>query len=207
MIHIKKRLVAGAGLVGLLVPVLAFAQAPAQGQSIDRLGTFLQQFIGLIDNYLVPLLFAVAFIVFIFGIFQYFIAGGADEEKRSKGKSFMLWGMIGFFVMVSIWGILNLLVYSFGFGSDTRPALPTFNPAGSSPSGSSGSAFPAAAQNTSNNPTNTSKNTGTNSGGSAPTNTVQGTQQAPVNKCSPDTVCSTGLVCNPFSGVCDLPSV
>lgn len=106
----------------------AFAQAVAtSGKPIDKLGAFLSQFIDLIDNVLVPILFALAFIVFIYGIFQYFILGGANEEKRDTGKQLMVWGFVGFFIMVSVWGIVNLLVASTGLGGDTRPDLPTFN--------------------------------------------------------------------------------
>ena len=108
-----------------------YAQAPStNGQPINRLGAFLDQFIYLIDFILVPLLFALAFLVFIYGIFQYFILGGANEEKRDTGKQLMVWGFIGFFIMVSVWGIVNLLVASTGLGSDTRPDLPTFNQRG-----------------------------------------------------------------------------
>lgn len=146
MIHIRTYVGVISGLAGAVLPVVAYAQAP--GQSIDKLGDFLLQFIVFIDNILVPLLFAIAFIVFIFGIFQYFILGGADEEKRTKGRSFMLWGMIGFFVMVSIWGILNLFVYSLGFGSDTRPDLPTFGDSVSAPASSGGTTLPTAPVNT-----------------------------------------------------------
>lgn len=175
------------GSVGaFLAPLLAFAQASAstQGQSIDKLGAFLQQFITFIDNYLVPLLFAVAFIVFIFGIFQYFILGGADEEKRTKGRSLMLWGMIGFFVMVSIWGILNLLVNSLGFSSSARPNLPTFDTASSPTTQSSGATLPTAPAAT--------------TGGNTPT-------PAPVNKCvGVGTVaCAAGTTCNPSTGQCE----
>ncbi len=175
------------GAATFLAPLFAFAQAsaPAQGQSIDKLGAFLQQFIGFIDNYLVPLLFAIAFIVFIFGIFRYFILGGADEEKRSQGKSLMLWGMIGFFVMVSIWGILNLFVHSFGFGSDSRPDLPTFGSPSSATPQNTGSALPTAGNTT--------------SVGTDPT------QVQTVNKCTGvgSVACAAGTACNPSTGACE----
>lgn len=87
----------------------------------------IQDIILFIDDYLVPLVFALAFISFLWGIFNFFIAGGADEEKREKGKQLMVWGFVGFFVMVSVWGIVNLLVGTFGFNTQTRPALPTFD--------------------------------------------------------------------------------
>ncbi|MEK7510911.1 MAG: pilin [Patescibacteria group bacterium] len=87
---------------------------------------FMQKIILLIDQLLIPLIFALALLAFIWGIFNFFIAGGADEEKREKGKSFMVWGLIGFFVMVSVWGIVNLLVNTFNFGGATRPNYPVF---------------------------------------------------------------------------------
>jgi hypothetical protein len=113
---------------------LALAQSTAA--TGGKLGTFIDSLISIIDNILVPFVFALAFIVFIYGIYQYFILGGANEEKRDAGKQLMVWGFIGFFIMVSVWGIVNVLVGTFGLGSDSRPALPTFNSSGGSTSGS-----------------------------------------------------------------------
>jgi hypothetical protein len=87
--------------------------------------------IRIIDGILVPLIFAVAFIVFIWGVFNYFIAGAADEEKRKKGKDFVMYGIIGFFLMISVWGIVNIFVRTFGFNSQARPSLPQFGPSSS----------------------------------------------------------------------------
>ena len=91
-----------------LVPAFAFAQINATNAQSLALGII--QFINAI---VVPLIFALAFLVFIWGIFQYFIAGGHDEEKKEAGKSLMLYGLIGFFVMVSVWGLVNILTGTF----------------------------------------------------------------------------------------------
>lgn len=91
----------------------------------DTLQEFFPWIIAFIDTYLVPLIFTLAFIVFLWGVFQYFIAGGADEEKREKGKKFVAYGLVGFFVMISVWGLVNLLVSTFGFNKAT-PSLPRF---------------------------------------------------------------------------------
>jgi len=93
----------------------------AAAQTINNLSEFGSTVIGIINNVLVPVLFAIAFIVFIWGVFQYFIYGGHDEEAKEKGKSLMLWGLVGFFVMVSVWGLVNILVGTF----QTNTALPT----------------------------------------------------------------------------------
>ncbi|MDB5264741.1 MAG: seg [Parcubacteria group bacterium] len=93
------------GYIGaaLLFPALASAQTVT---SVQSLAAFV---INLINTVAVPLVFALAFIVFIWGVFLYFIAGASDEEKQGKGKSLMLYGLIGFFVMASVWGLVNIL--------------------------------------------------------------------------------------------------
>lgn len=103
----------------LAFPALAFAQV----NSINDAGRIV---IDLINNVAVPIIFALAFLVFIFGIFQYFIQGGADEEKRDAGKSLMLWGLIGFFVMVSVWGLVHILLGTFNLNpvAPTEPTAP-----------------------------------------------------------------------------------
>jgi NADH:ubiquinone oxidoreductase subunit 2 (subunit N) len=105
------------GYIGaaLAMPFLAFAQV----NTIQDFGGII---ITLINTVAVPIVFALAFIVFIWGIFQYFIQGGHDEEKRESGKQLMLWGLIGFFVMVSVWGLVHILLGTF----TTNPIVPTY---------------------------------------------------------------------------------
>ncbi len=111
----KKFALAG---LSLFVPALAFAQAP--GQSINSIQDLSKFVVDFINNIAVPLVFALAFIVFIVGIFMYFIAGAADAEKRDKGKQVMIYGIIGFFVMVSVWGLVRILTGTVGLNNN-RP--------------------------------------------------------------------------------------
>lgn len=113
-------------LPALLAPLLVFAQPDPRAIGDLPLVRFIEVILLFIDYVLVPLVFALALIAFLWGVFNFFIAGGADEEKREKGKQFMVWGIIGFFVMVSVWGIVNLFVSSFGF-DQRRPDLPAFD--------------------------------------------------------------------------------
>ena len=84
--------------------------------NVSDAGSFI---INTINNVLVPVLFAVAFIVFLWGAFDTFILGRNSEEVNEKGKNLMLWGLIGFFVMVSIWGLVNILTGTVSFGNNT----------------------------------------------------------------------------------------
>ena len=83
--------------------------------------------IPVIDGVLVPLIFGVAFIVFIWGVYTYFIAGGGNDEKRKEGRSFIIYGIIGFVIMVSLWGIVNLVGSSLQL-QGTRPNPARFGP-------------------------------------------------------------------------------
>ena len=52
--------------------------------------------------------------------------GGADEEKKQKGQALMLYGIIGFFVMISVWGLVRILTGSVGLNNNvpTYPVAP-----------------------------------------------------------------------------------
>lgn len=117
----KKALALTSGTIAALVlPLVTSAQAVT---NISGVGTFI---INIINNILVPVLFAVAFIVFLWGAFYTFIWGQNDADVKEKGKNLMLWGLIGFFVMVSIWGLVNILTGSITFGNNTAPTtVPT----------------------------------------------------------------------------------
>lgn len=109
----------------LAFPGFAFAQEGTI--EADTLGGLLRSIIVFINDYLIPFLWAIAFLIFIWGVFQYFVAGGADEEKRSQGRQFVIWSVIAFFVMSSLWGIVNLLDGTFKFGNENTPDIPTFD--------------------------------------------------------------------------------
>ena len=111
----KKALATTIGtLTAFAIPLVSFAQV----RNLSDAGSFI---INTINNILVPVLFAVAFIVFLWGAFYTFIAGANSEEVKEKGKNLMLWGLISFFVMVSIWGLVNILTGSVTFGNPTGP--------------------------------------------------------------------------------------
>jgi hypothetical protein len=57
--------------------------------------------------------FALALAMFFWGIVQ-FIANAENEEKLSEGKEHMLWGIVGMFIMVSVFGIMNLICNTIG---------------------------------------------------------------------------------------------
>lgn len=78
-------------------------------------------------NYLITLVVGLAVFVFIWGIFKYFVAG-ADEKKVEEARNVLVFGLLGIFIMLSVWGLVNILIKTFDFGTTTQPSPPQFTP-------------------------------------------------------------------------------
>lgn len=74
---------------------------------------FLNKINQFILNPLILLAFAVAFLVFFWGIFQ-FIGSQTTDAGRDEGKRKIFWGLFGMFIMVSAYGLINLILGTFG---------------------------------------------------------------------------------------------
>ena len=117
MIEGMKKYIASLGLV--LIPGVAEAAASLQ-DFLASIGSF-------INAVVIPALFSLAFLFFIVNATRYFIIGGANEDAQKKARSLALWGLIAFIVMVSIWGIVNLLVEGFGIDFQAKqPPCPDY---------------------------------------------------------------------------------
>jgi uncharacterized membrane protein YidH (DUF202 family) len=78
--------------------------------SIKEIASFLT---CVISESIMPLLVALAVLGFVWGVIQYFL-NPENEKEREKGKTFMLWGLIALFMIVSFWGVVSLLGNTFG---------------------------------------------------------------------------------------------
>ena len=69
----------------------------------------------------IRLLFAVAMIVFVWGVIQYVISGkgegGSPDSDRLQGKRAIVWGLVGMFIMATVYGIIRVLLGTFGIDS------------------------------------------------------------------------------------------
>jgi hypothetical protein len=61
--------------------------------------------------------------VFIWGVIQY-LRNTTDPKKREEGRSFMIYGIVSLFVMISIWGLVGFLGNTFGVSTTFVPSLP-----------------------------------------------------------------------------------
>lgn len=110
--------------IAFILPVVSHAAEVARFQEVRNIFGQVTDFINTI---LVPFVFAAAFIVFLYGIFKTFILGASEEEKQKEGKQLMLYSVIGFVFMLSIWGIVNLFAEGLGLNETGPSFVPTVN--------------------------------------------------------------------------------
>ncbi len=76
-----------------------------------------------IINILIPLLIAMALVVFFWGLVKYIWSSGEGHEQ---GKNVMIAGLVSLFIMVSVFGIIRLVGDTFGvFGGNNTFVAPS----------------------------------------------------------------------------------
>ncbi|MFA6251688.1 MAG: hypothetical protein WC603_03635 [Candidatus Paceibacterota bacterium] len=64
-------------------------------------------------NPIIILIFALAVVIFVYGLIKYLLSPD-NEEVRKSSKSHMLWGVVGMFIMVAVFGIMNIILNTIG---------------------------------------------------------------------------------------------
>jgi len=100
-------------LSAYLLPLAALAQGAGSIEgAIDQIQ-------GILES-IIPLLMVIATIVFLWGVIRYITSAG-DESKIEEGRRLIIYGLIGLFVMVAVWGLVQVLVTTFGVGGQGIP--------------------------------------------------------------------------------------
>lgn len=85
----------------------------AEARTIQKLaGVVTEQII----NPLIIFIFAIATVIFIGGIVRYLANRSQQSEEIELARRNMQWGIIGMFIMASVFGIIQLLINSVGAG-------------------------------------------------------------------------------------------
>jgi uncharacterized membrane protein YbhN (UPF0104 family) len=76
-----------------------------------------EEFVGNLNsailNPLIVLLFALAALYFVYGLFK-FVANSSSDDARNQGKRHMVYGVIGMFIMVSAFALISLVLNTVG---------------------------------------------------------------------------------------------
>lgn len=107
-----------AGVILGATPLLASAAVNTVGGILDQLMGFL--------SYFVPALITIAVIYFIWGVISFMTA--SDEEAKKMGRTKIINGLIGLFVIVAFWGIIAVVKNTFGIGNTTGDSIVPLTP-------------------------------------------------------------------------------
>ena len=64
-------------------------------------------------NPIIALMFGLAMVYFVFGVVKY-IWNPDNEQAREEGRRSMIWGIVGMFIMVSVFGIMRAIISTIG---------------------------------------------------------------------------------------------
>ncbi len=87
------------------------------------LNDFLGRVVVQIINPIILLLAGVAFVVFLWGAFE-FVAHAGDETKRKEGRSAIMWGLVGLVIIFGAYGIINVVLTTFGVPTISKTLSP-----------------------------------------------------------------------------------
>lgn len=106
----------------ILSSVLVTAPSVVYGaEDIKNLRDLVNVLIGFINS-LVPLFLGVAFLAFIWGVIVYLWS--ANPQKLKEARGYLVFGIISFTVMLSVWG-LALMLKGLFFPNANTPLGPT----------------------------------------------------------------------------------
>lgn len=95
--------------------ILTYILIP-QAEARSTVGVVLGRINENVINPGIRLLFVLAFVFFILGLYK-FLGNKEDQNELEEGKNHMKWGVIGMAIMVSVFGIMNFITNTLGVGT------------------------------------------------------------------------------------------
>jgi len=62
---------------------------------------------------LIRFILFLGFLYFLYGVYE-MVRNADNDEARATGRDHILYGIIGMFIMISFWGIMNLICGTIG---------------------------------------------------------------------------------------------
>lgn len=90
------------------VPSLTFAATNMKLS--DLVGKIAQYF-----NQALYLLMGFAVVAFVYYVIKYFIQ--PEKVNKAEAAQYVLWSIVGFFIILSLWGLVNILISTFDLGT------------------------------------------------------------------------------------------
>ena len=98
-----------ASLVAVFAPMIASAQSLS---ALNNINDVSDRFTSILNTATV-LIVSIAIVWIIINVVRFFVAA-SDSEKPHAGMMQVIWGIVGVFIIISIWGLVSILKNSFG---------------------------------------------------------------------------------------------
>ncbi len=99
-------------------------------QGAQAVQPIIDKFVQFVLNPALMVVFSLGLLIFVFGLVEFLVALSKGAETK-RGRDHMLWGIVGMFIMVSVFGIIRILNDTFGFGVGSggsyKPDMSTMN--------------------------------------------------------------------------------
>ena len=110
-------------IIGIFPSIVSAQSSLVYSGSSGISGIF--SWFGALLSTVLPLIIALAIVWFVYNVFRFTIQSSSDED-RAKAKTDIVWGIVGIFVMVYVWGLVNVLRSTFNL-SNTMIQAPIIN--------------------------------------------------------------------------------
>jgi|SRR3989344_4269757 len=77
---------------------------------MKTLPEYIAGFTSFIGDVLLPMLFALALLFFVWNAFKFFILEADNKDAKDKARDMAIYGIGAFVLLVSIWGIVNMII-------------------------------------------------------------------------------------------------
>lgn len=104
-------------LLGISLPYVTSAQ-----NNVRNLKDLVEVLVGYF-NVAILIIASLAVIVFVWNIFKYFIYDTDSANKAEAGK-YLMYSLIGFFVMLSLWGLVSIVRETFILDNSSPGPVP-----------------------------------------------------------------------------------
>lgn len=96
----------------------------------------IQQYISDITSFLfttiIPFLMGIAFLFVVINVIRFFVIDSANQDGREKAKSYIIYSILGFILIILLWGIIEIIANATGLQGNRAltPDIPGYPASG-----------------------------------------------------------------------------
>ena len=89
---------------------------------------FLAGLYAIANVFVIPAIISLCVIAFLVNVIRYFILNSGYEDGRENARRYMIWSLVGFVMILALWGLINLILVTLGTPGGVGPLCPDYDP-------------------------------------------------------------------------------